>query len=265
MALVRSSALFVLFVTLAAGVARANDTELNYGGTPRPMNGTGAISMKSEYVKVVVGDEDVVVDCRFIFRNNGAARKVRVGFPDEGGEEETDENGKPIVPVKGTFSSFKSWVDGKSVKTSLVKGSDYGQVWHVKRVDFPANGTLQIRNLYTVPVGNSVGYPKLATHLAKYVLHTGSSWRGPLGRSVVEIEFKRKSVRSPIQANPLPKLNSRGEFARPINVDKRIVYYEGPGKPQVSGRTMRFVRTNWRPQKKDDILLLFDMRRAPGS
>ena len=38
-------------------VSKANDTELNYGGTPRPMNGTGTVSMKSEFVKIVVGEE----------------------------------------------------------------------------------------------------------------------------------------------------------------------------------------------------------------
>src|SRR5207253_2329223 len=85
-----------LFV--AGGVA-ANDTALTYGGSPRPLNGKTTVAMRSEFVRLEVGEKLVAVDCRFTFENRGSAHKVRVGFPDEGGEPgvTTDSRtGKPV-------------------------------------------------------------------------------------------------------------------------------------------------------------------------
>jgi hypothetical protein len=243
---------------LQTSASRANDTELTYGGTPRPLNGNTTVAMKSEYVKMVVGDKWVTVDCQFTFENRGPARKVRMGFPDEGGEPDEGPDGKPLPP-QGTFASFESWVNGKPVKTTVIKAADPGDVWHVKTVDFPADSTLRVRDRYTVEVGNSVAYFPVSVHLARYVLHTGSSWRGPLGRSEIEVVFTRKSVRSPIVTKPMPKIDGRGPAAVTWSDDKRTVYFAGPCPPTVSGKTLRFVRTDWRPTAKDDIFLLFDL------
>ncbi len=258
------STLLILVILLLPTLAWANDTELTYGGTPKPLNGNTTISMKSEFVSMVIGDKYVTVDCRFTFENSGPVRKVRMGFPDEGGEigEDVGPDGKVIHKAPtGTFMRFDSWVNGKKVKTSVIKAAEEGSVWHIKMVQFRANRTLEVRDRYTVPLGGSIAHFPVGVHLAKYVLHTGSSWRGPLGRSVVEVVFKSKGVRSPLAPKPLPKTNNRGMFAKNVNLDKHIVYYSGPCKPVASGKTLRFVRNSWRPEPKDDIYLMFDMNR----
>jgi hypothetical protein len=247
-------------IAFTAGGASANDTELTFGGTPRPLNGNTTVSMKNEYVKMVIDDEWVTVDCRFTFENKGPARKVRMGFPDQGGEPDEDEHGKPL-PVKGTFKVFKSWVDGKPVKTKVIKGEGYGDRWHVKVVEFPANSTLQVRDYYKVEVGSSVAFSPVSVRMAEYVLHTGASWHGNIGRSVVEAEFKGDMVKPPLVVKPMPAIDKEGKANPPWNTARNRVYYEGPCKPAVSGRTLRFVRTDWRPGKKDDVLLVFGLKK----
>jgi len=255
-----------VFVTVCLGLLTipswANDTELTYGGTPRPLNGNTTVSMKSEYVKMVVGDKWVTVDCRFTFENQGPARQVRMGFPDEGGEPDEGPDGKPLPP-KGTFATFESWVNGKSVKTTVIQAADIGDVWHVKRVDFPANSTLEVRDHYTVEVGSSVAFYPVSVHLSSYVLHTGASWHVTIGRSEVEVVFERKGVTAPISAKPIPKIDDHGRATPKWSLDKRIVYFAGPCTPTANGKTLRFVRTNWRPTQNDDIRLVFDIAGTP--
>jgi hypothetical protein len=258
--MIRGAVLAAVVICLGrlASPVRANDTELTYGGTPRPLNGNTTVSMKSEYVKMVVGETLVTVDCGFTFVNQGPARRVRVGFPDEVGEPDEGPDGKPLPP-KGTFATFVCWVNGTPVKTTVISGADPGDVWHVKWVDFPANGTVTVRDRYTVEVGNSVAYYPVSVQLARYVLHTGSSWHGSLGRSEVEVVFARKGVKAPIVAARVPKIDDQGPTAVKWRREKGTVYYKGPCEPMISGTTLRFVRTDWRPTREDDILLLFDV------
>ena len=255
-------------ILLAAGVlllpvaSRANDSALAYGGSPKMLKGHPTVSMKSEHVRIEVGEENSVVDCKFVFVNNGSTCKVRMGFPDSGsGESDPDAEGQ-VNPPKGTFKSFQSWVAGKPVKTRVIRADTQGDFWHVKTVTFPANRTLVVRDRYVVEVGGSVGFDvPMSVQWTSYVLHTGSSWHGPIGRSVVDVTFKRKGVRTPIRAKRIRDTGPRPNYAENLKSDKRAVYYKGPGRPSVTGKTLRFVRTNWRPAKKDDIHLVFDMRR----
>jgi hypothetical protein len=60
-------------IVLLACRADANDTELSSGGTPRPLTGNTTVSMRSEQVRVEIGDTHVTVDCRFVFHNQGPA------------------------------------------------------------------------------------------------------------------------------------------------------------------------------------------------
>lgn len=240
--------------------AAANDTELTNGGTPKALNGNTTVSMRREYVKMVIGEKWVTVDCRFTFRNRGPARLVRMGFPDEGGDPGEDPDAQPKTP-KGTFTTFQSWVNGRPVRTRVIKSAEPGSVWHEKMVQFPAYGTLEVRDRYTVEVGSSVAFSPLSARLARYVLHTGASWQGNIGRSEIEVVFQRKSVPSPIAVKRMPEIDSRGRPEGNQSFEMRSLYYEGPSTPTVMGKTLRFVRTNWRPTKSDDILLLFDLSR----
>jgi hypothetical protein len=243
-------------------VARANDAALAYGGTPRPLTAHPTVSMQSEYIKLTVGEVDTMVDCRFIFVNHGPACTVRMGFPDQGrGAADPDEEGKRNPPT-GTFKTFESWVGGKKVNTTVTRADHPGNFWHEKEVAFPANGTVEVRDRYTVEVGNSVGYYPVEINETSYILHTGSSWHGNIGRSKIEVLFVRQHVKVPVIARRFDITNGKPSYLKTAGNNKHEVYYRGPCVPTVSGATLTFVRTNWHPTKEDDIDLVFETRRA---
>jgi hypothetical protein len=217
--------------------------------------------MKSEIVKVAVSKTSgVTVDCRFVFENSGRACNVRMGFPDSGPAAEEEDVEKPPA---GQFTLFKSWVDGKRAFTRVARARDGEGVWHVKEVTFPAHRTVEVRDFYTAPVGSSVGYDPFQVAEANYILHTGASWHGNIGRSEVDVEIDPKLATAPLKTR---FMDWRGHADHPIKTfDRHTVYYRGPCKPVASGQTLKFVRTNWRPTKTDDIYLVFDIHRLRTS
>ena len=245
-----------LLVSLAAA---ANDTDISYGGSPRALSGHPTVAMHSEVVKVTVSRKSgVTVDCRFVFVNSGPACRVRMGFPDAGpAAYEEDPNSKPV----GQFTLFKSWVNGRQVSTHVARGGEGEGVWHVKEVAFPAGKTVEVRDLYTAPVGSSVGYDHFSVAEADYVLHTGASWHGNIGRSEVDVKMDPALAKAPLKLRPLypGREHAIGRY------DRHTIYYRGPCKPVVSGQSLKFVRTNWRPTDDDDIYLVFDIRRLNTS
>src|SRR4051794_11540766 len=94
--LVRGGCALVLALLLCALPAslpvRADDASISWGGAPRLLKGHRWVEMRSEVVRMTVGERRVHVDCRFVFENRGPACSVRMGFPDngEGGYDEDD-------------------------------------------------------------------------------------------------------------------------------------------------------------------------------
>jgi hypothetical protein len=248
----------------AARQARANDGGISFGGSPRLLTGHPSVSMQSEIVRMRIGEEKVTVDCTFIFQNQGPACTVRMGFPDQGqGADDPDEEGVHNPPTSA-FDTFKSYVNGKPISTKLVR-SQQSIFWHTKTVSFPANSHVVIRDVYTTSVGAHIE-EKGSVHLANYILHTGASWHGPIGRSEVIITFQSKHISAPLR--PVPVHYAPEVVRRQYLVNKKIettdwnkvtgrVYYVGPCAPTAHGNSLRFVRTNWRPTERDDIYLAF--------
>jgi hypothetical protein len=192
-------------------------------------------------------------DCTFTFKNEGAACNARIGFPD------FDSHGEEF---RSFFRAFHSTVDGQPVKTKLEKG-DLGKAWQVKSVPFRSGQTRIVRIVYRMNLGilslNGLGKrgdpPRI--HRAEYILSTGRSWRGSIGRSKVVVEFDRSSLmKSPIKAypeSPEDKFSDSSFWER----NKNLVGWRGPSKPKVSGRTLTFERSSWEPTELDDISLTF--------
>ena len=247
-------------------IVQANDGALSYGGTPRLMNGEGTVSMQSEVILMDIGLKEVKVDCRFVFKNHGSARTVRMGFPDGDDYFRNNSDAKLV----SAFSSFQSYIDGKPVKTTLVRGrnkTDKTVLYHTKNVAFAKGQTRSVRDVYTVPVGGAMTDQSGYFATTFYILHTGSSWRGNIGRSEIIARFRRVKLTKPEQdgrkyqiVSPLASSSLSGEefqslkWTRP---DREVVVYKGPGRPTVDRNTLRWVRTNWRPTKKDDVSLVF--------
>jgi hypothetical protein len=264
--------LAALFGTFNA--VRANDASLDLSGSPRLMAGHPSVRMQSERIFLRVEKNRVQADCRFTFVNTGPACVVRMGFPDDSYERRASAS--TDAPFKSGFTSFQSYVDGRAVPTRTESAADSptaggdNTLWRVKMVAFGARGkrnsVRRVREVYTVPIGSELTF---LSSLAGYTLHTGSSWKGPIGKSEVEVLFARPLGRRALRALSMADLNptnrplTEGDtierIAGPLKMPGTVVY-QGPGRAQVlGGRSLRWVRTNWRPTKKDDIVLHFKM------
>lgn len=248
--------------------ASANDGGIAFGGSPGLLRGHPSVSMTSEVVKVTVQGHRTRVDCDFVFTNHGPACSVRMGFPDEGyGASDPDEGQADFQnkPPQTTFTSFRSYVDGKPAPTKLIRANIEGHYWHAKTVVFPANSTLHIRDVYTQDVGGgivAVGQKTGQADQIGYVLHTGASWHGPIGRSEIEVTLPGKRIHGTLKLVPVSRISKDKNNPRWLkqNVAPNAVVWKGPCAPIVHGKTLRFVRTNWRPTEKDDIELTYNYR-----
>jgi hypothetical protein len=143
------AASFLAALVLLSGQpdAAANDSGLSVSGTPIMLHGNTTVSMVSENIKIDVYDGHLVADCTFEFKNSGPACTVRLGFPDRYklwySSVEDDATQHPEHRPVSTMTWFKSYVNGKRVKTSLVSGTDAFSC-HVKKVNFAANAVTHI-------------------------------------------------------------------------------------------------------------------------
>jgi hypothetical protein len=152
------------------------------GGVIKPMENHPSIVLRSHVVKVKITPEYADVDCTFVLHNTGKATSVLIGFPESGG-------GDIVVPKMG-FRYFRSYVDGKRVQVRVQEqrresGPDGYFRWYLKRVRFGAGQTRVIRNVYRAPLGAiSTGHD-----FFDYILTTGASWKGKIGRSDIIVEL----------------------------------------------------------------------------
>jgi hypothetical protein len=172
------------------------------------------------------------------------------------------------TPAQTTFTSFKSYVNGKLVAAKLIRADKPGHYWHAKTVQFAANQSLHIRDVYTQRLGGGVAKvgDKVGSYKqVGYILHTGASWHGNIGKSVVTIRFATGQQAAPIKPVPLKDIARKvpGEDTSPADIAKVTsgnVVWSGPCSPMVNGTTLTFVRTNWKPSKKEDIDLNYGYR-----
>jgi hypothetical protein len=249
----------ILLLSLYTAAVHADDGGIAFGGSPRLLNGHPSVSMQSEVVQMIVGKDTLHVDCQFVFRNDGPACKVRMGFPDSGRSAMDPEEEGPQKHPTGTFTSYTSYVDGVKVPTQTIHGAQEGDFWHAKVVNFPAHATRHVHDVYTVPVGGGIVYDgKGSIQQAYYILHTGASWHGSIGRAEVDVTFAPGTIPTPLILTPLSAApdNNADKYAWPKNPHGTVLY-RGPSRPTLQGRTLRFVRTNLKPGYLDDVLLSF--------
>ncbi|MHB1458669.1 MAG: hypothetical protein ACYC0V_17310, partial [Armatimonadota bacterium] len=120
------------------------------------------------------------VRCRFVFKNNGPAIGVRMGFPEKG---ETYRN-------KSTLKNFRSSVNGKPVKTKFIIGSKhefnrYYYGWHVKDVYFDKGETKIVIDEYDCLLGGDIS----GSRSFSYILKSGKTWDGTIGKAVITVDL----------------------------------------------------------------------------
>lgn len=268
-------------LSIAVTRASADDSAIAFGGNPGMLHGHPSVSMASEIVKIYVYDKRVRVDCDFTFTNHGPACHVRMGFPDVGiGSYETHEGdaeaeGKMNERNLTTFYSFRSYVDGKPVSTKFIRSNEIGHYWHTKTVFFPTHSTRHIRDVYTHEVGiaeaslrNNPDYNKnkaVWVNQVGYILHTGASWHGSIGRAEIDVSFRCKAIPSVLKLIPSnwKAVEDDGYSLKVDSVARNTVIWKGPCAPTVRGRNMRFVCSHLHPTTRDDITLTYNYSKEP--
>lgn len=245
--------------------ASADDGGISLGGNPSLLKGHPCVSMKREVVHVDIHKELIKVDCTFLFHNSGPTCRVRMGFPDEGFGAEEPYQGEPVPTgpkLKATFLSYDSYVDGKKVPTTLVPTKDRNLYWRTKYVSFKGNSDCVIRDVYTLKPGAQVTIENGLYQQTSYILHTGASWHGPIGRAEIDLTFEPDAVSEPIKVQSVK--NAAGSDLSHFKWSSLLsgaVLYEGPCEPKVEGRVLRFITTDLRPTKKDDIRVYYAYRK----
>jgi hypothetical protein len=250
---------------LSALPGAADDGGISFGGSPHLLKGHPSVSMRSEVVKIDVGKEIIKVDCKFVFHNSGATSTVRVGFPDQGLGAEEPYQGEP-VPIgpglKATFLTYQSYVDGKKVPTKLVPTKDRSLYWHTKTVKFPGHKDCLIRDIYTLKPGAQVTSENGLYQQTSYVLHTGSSWHGPIGKAQIDLTFSPDIEPKDINLQALSEMNDRDlQHLKWSQLPEGTILYEGMSRPQLNGKTLSFEKANFKPTTKDDIKVYYAWRK----
>ena len=177
------------------------------GGRLVPLNSKD-IRMEWERVEIRLRQGGADVKCWFNFRNEGKTRRVRVGFPQQVGE--------------AALHRFRCLVDSKPVKVyhrinkapekELKSETDHAHPyfgWYWWWMDFPAGARKQVfHSYYAESTGFSTGdllfehalagvvssqsekgniYPKMLR--VGYILRTGATWKGKIGRVLIEVDF----------------------------------------------------------------------------
>lgn len=241
--------------------AYADDGGISFGGTPHLLNGHASVSMKSELIRMDIHAEKITVDCQFVFHNASNAKvTVRMGFPDEGTGAEEPYQGEPLPPLakmKATFLSYESFVDGKKVPTELVRTKDRTLFWHAKSVTFAPNKDCLIHDIYTLKPGAQVTMENGFYRQTKYILHTGSSWHGPIEKATVVITFGADTVKPPLVLKGRSEVDKDLQNLKWTALPKGTLIWTGPGKPSVKENVVTFVARDLKPTKNDDIQLFY--------
>src|SRR5205085_272313 len=79
-----------------------------------------------------------------------------------------------------------------------------------------------------------------------YILHTGASWHGDIGRTEVVVTLNRRRMTAPVNPVALSRVPKRNPYDWSLsNWRPGTVVYQGPCVPTISGKTLRFVRSRW--------------------
>jgi hypothetical protein len=131
------------------------------------------------------------VHARFVFRNEGGPTSVLMGFP-------ASASGVDTRARDAKLEGFRSWVDGKPVKVrwTLGRSGDEGyDAWYVKRVRFGRGQVHVVEDAY----GGGGGGMSDGFRSYSYVLQTGASWKGSIGRAKIALDLGLLAEYSPIQ------------------------------------------------------------------
>ncbi|MCL4424253.1 MAG: DUF4424 domain-containing protein [Firmicutes bacterium] len=182
----------ILLLMFANAVAWADDASLGRRGEAVRLLNNDQVAMVEERVALSLeGLSRTRVDATFVFRNTGPACRVLMGFPEGVPETERKNFGDDLG-----LHDFKTWIDGQSIPAEREKGSPPGQdsgrakqypYWWTWELPFGVREAHQVRNSYWVKNHSWSN----SSVLTGYVLETGASWKGSIGKVRVSLDLGR--------------------------------------------------------------------------
>jgi hypothetical protein len=144
-----------------------------------------SVQMVRETVAMSLEPDGYRVTVDFVFRNDGPATTVLMGFPESGSGD------VPQSPRASAMRAFGTWVDGVSAKAAWVpvksdQEGEYRAHW-VKEVRFAAGQTRKVRVRYRSDYG---GAATPGLHSFVRYAFTGANWKGKVTESVLTITFQ---------------------------------------------------------------------------
>lgn len=227
-----------LIALILCATARADDSSLGAVGSSVIPLQNDHVTMAAERVDAVIRGNQAWVTCVFTFTNtnSGPPASVLMGFPQ-----------MAVEPLRGApeLLGFQTEVDGKAVQTSFKKQQQQSEDeqyagWYTFNVSFAAGQTRTVRNTYhgrlTFISDGELGF--------SYVLHTGATWLGSIGRADVTVRWlSDKDVRpGSTSANPpgyqIGNHEAHWHFTNLEPTDQNDVYFffrsasvQSPGMP----------------------------------
>jgi hypothetical protein len=185
--------LTTLFLLLSLNAVQADDgsSSLISGGASVAVTPHPSVRMVREEVQVQLYPDKALVHCQFIFKNDGKACSVKMGFPEE--KQASGDTGK-LFRMWG----FKSWVDGTLVQTrrvQMVRGHQNAfnsyQALYLKEVSFKSGQVRTVVDEYTTELGDMgwIFSPYCEYRLFTYVLKTGATWKGSIGEAEIKVDY----------------------------------------------------------------------------
>lgn len=233
----------VLGLLLTCATLHADDSAVRgLGGTVAPMKQHPTVRMVSEKVDIKLGWERAEVRCTFVFKNEGPATTVKMGFPEQAW-------GDVGSITKSDYLHFSSWVDGRSIQTRFIPSvkskddtSGY-KAWYVKDIRFATNQTCIIEDEFDSPYGNT----STGETWFQYILRSGKNWKGSIGEAVITVDVSDVwSYWRPEPDNEYPTFTRKGksiiwrlknlEPDRDIHIDLRPVFTLYLGDPKAGRR-----------------------------
>lgn len=188
----------VLAMALRPGQVSADDGFVGivgYGAEPLQSN---EVIMAAERVDITIEDGKAEVSCVFTFTNTASDATVVMGFPQMKRWRDLDQtelldftanvDGVALpVTFRPQVEPTPQTLDGLNAGGDPPESSRY-EGWHTFEVAFAAGQTRVVSNSYHGLIsGTSDGQEHFG-----YVLHTGASWKGPIGVADVVVRWMAK-------------------------------------------------------------------------
>ncbi len=219
--------IWCLLTALSTGAAWADDGAMSgIGGALQLMGEHPTIVMEQMLVEAKLTPERATIDCRFVFRNTGAATTVRMGFPESG-----------YGDGSGGFTTFATWVDGVLTRTTIEqpkqrRGYEDFLRWRVKTVRFKRGETRRVRVRYTSPMGRNTSGDRSFS----YAVGTGGSWKGPIGDAKITIHIEYEPSQYILRAGDDLVVSGPGS----------LVWHKRSFQPQPdAGITVSLIASRW--------------------